>query len=266
MEKPLTNDQCANIWAHLTQELKNYCQQFGFEGVTFGLSGGMDSALVAALAIDSLGAENVHCYMLETIHTSELSKDLAQDLCLLNQVAYQQLNIMDIYTQVVQTLPPISHGLTLENLQARIRGLVIMSMSNDNPWLALCCGNKSEASVGYCTLYGDTVGGLCPIGDLYKTEVYQLAHWRNQQGLIIPEGILTRVPSAELAANQKDEDSLPPYPVLDVVLKQLIEEKKAHEKISGAETKVIDWVVKQYYKTAYKRQQMPPAISIRQFI
>ena len=152
----------------------------------------------------------------------------------------------------------------MENLQARERGKILMAFSNQFGYLVLACGNKSEAATGYCTLYGDTCGGLMPIGDLYKSQIFELARWRNQQGLVLPEAVINRTPSAELSAGQKDEDSLPPYGVLDAILELYIEKNKTPREIvelGYAET-TVDWVVKQYAKTAFKRRQMPVILHV----
>ena len=266
MAKNLNDTQCEKIWEQITKEIRQYCTKHNFQGVTFGLSGGIDSALIAALSIDALGPENIHCFMLSTINTADLSKNLAHEMCQINNLEYKDIDIMEILESSIATVPKFKNHLTIENLQSRIRGLLIMTYANDNPWLALCCGNKSEASVGYCTLYGDTIGGLAPIADLYKTEVYALANWRNKKSLIIPEGIITRTPSAELRKNQTDQDILPPYDILDNVLYQLIEQNKSPESITEADKETITWINNQYHKTAFKRAQMPPVIKIRHLI
>jgi NAD+ synthetase len=262
----LNNTQCEKIWSHIVKEIRQYCAKYNFQGVTFGLSGGIDSALIAALSIDALGAENVHCFMLSTINTSELSKNLAQKMCQINNIKYQDINIIEILESTIATVPKFKNPLTIENLQSRIRGLLIMTYANDNPWLALCCGNKSEAAVGYCTLYGDTIGGIAPIADLYKTEVYALVNWRNKKSTVIPEGIITRTPSAELRQEQKDQDTLPPYDILDNILYQLIEQNKTPEDITGTDKETITWIYSQYHKMSFKRAQMPPIIKIRHLI
>ena len=256
-------------WNKITTEIKDYCNKYGFTGVTFGLSGGMDSAIIAAAAADALGAQNVHVYMLSTSNTSDLSKDLAQEMADTLGLDFKEINIMPIYNAYKDALgKKVSNPVTFENLQSRIRGDIVMHHSNDNPWLALCCGNKSEASMGYCTLYGDTCGGIAPIGDLYKTEVYALANWRNKQSPAIPQGIIDRKPSAELSPGQKDEDSLPPYEILDPILYLMIEEKRTPKEIAslGFDEDTIDWVNKQFKKTQFKRDQSPPAIELRSIL
>ena len=152
----------------------------------------------------------------------------------------------------------------MENLQARERGKILMAFSNQFGYLVLACGNKSEAATGYCTLYGDTCGGLMPIGDLYKSQIFELARWRNQQGLVLPEAVINRAPSAELSDGQKDEDSLPPYAVLDAILQLYLDEQKTQRDIvaQGYDETTVAWVIKQYARTEFKRKQMPEILKI----
>lgn len=256
------------IWHKLVLGLQDYCQRYGFKKVILGLSGGMDSALVSVLACDALGKENVSCLMMKTKHTSDLSLQIAQKLADLNGFSYQVLDIEPIVEAqkqfLTQAFGEAPKNLVMENLQARERGKILMAYSNQNGALVLACGNKSEAAMGYCTLYGDTCGGLLPIGDLYKTTIFDLARWRNQQGFVIPEEVINRAPSAELSDGQKDEDSLPPYSVLDAILRQYIDEQKTEEEIValGYDAKTVAWVIKQYHKMAFKRKQMPEILKI----
>ena len=262
----MTDKLYEETWNKIVKGIKDYCDTYGFTGVTFGLSGGMDSAFVAAAAADALGAKNVHCYMMSTQNTTKLSKDLAKEMANLIGLDYQEIDITNIFETFKKTYnqtPKVK--TTYENMQARIRGTIVMTFANDNPWLALCCGNKSEGAMGYCTLYGDTCGGLAPIGDLYKTEIYAIANWRNKQNRVIPEGIISRAPSAELSPDQKDEDSLPKYALLDPILIAYLEEGKEKEEIisQGFDEKTVEWIINQYQKTAFKREQSAPAIKIR---
>lgn len=256
------------IWQKLVTGLQDYCLRYGFKKVILGLSGGMDSALVSVLASDALGKENVTCLMMKTKHTSDLSLQIAQKLADLNGFAYQILDIEPVIVAQKQFLTQAfgeePKNLVMENLQARERGKILMAYSNQNGTLVLACGNKSEAAMGYCTLYGDICGGLLPIGDLYKTTIFDLARWRNQQGYVIPEEVINRVPSAELSDGQKDEDSLPPYSVLDAILRFYLDEQKTEEEIValGYDAKTVAWVVKQYHKMAFKRKQMPEILKI----
>ena len=256
------------IWNSLTVGLRDYCCKHGFKEVILGLSGGLDSALVSVLACDALGAENVHCLMMKTKHTSDLSLEIAQELARLNGFDYQALDIEPIIeTQqqfLTQSLGENPKKLVMENLQARERGKILMAFSNQFGYLVLACGNKSEAATGYCTLYGDTCGGLMPIGDLYKSQIFEMARWRNQQGLVLPEAVINRAPSAELSDGQKDEDSLPPYAVLDAILQLYLDEQKTQRDIvaQGYDETTVAWVIKQYARTEFKRKQMPEILKI----
>ena len=255
------------IWNKLKTGLKNYCDDNGFSDVVLGLSGGLDSAMVSVLAVDALGAEHVHCVMMKTKYTSELSLQIAQDLAEQNGFDYKVIDIEPIIeTQkefLCQALGEEPNPIVLENLQARERGKILMAMSNQFGWLVLACGNKSEASVGYCTLYGDTCGGLMPIGNIYKSHLFDLARWLNTQKTVLPEAVINRAPSAELRAEQKDEDSLPPYEILDKILILYVEGNfSLKETISfvGVDKKTINHVADLYTKSAFKRKQLPPVI------
>lgn len=255
------------IWNKLKQGLQNYCAENGFGEVILGLSGGLDSAMVSVLAAEALGADKVHALMMKTKFTSRQSLDIAKELAELNGFDYQVLDIQNMVDReeafLTKTMGEKPKPIVLENLQARERGKILMAFSNQYGYLVLACGNKSEAAMGYCTLYGDTCGGLMPIGALYKSEIFELAKWRNQQGKAFPEEVILRAPSAELNNGQKDEDSLPPYAVLDKILKAFVEDKKSQEEIikSGEDAEVAAWVCRQCGKTAFKRQQMPPVLN-----
>ena len=224
--------------------LRDYVNKNGFTGVVLGLSGGIDSALVAALSVDALGAERVHCVMLPYRYTSQQSIDDAAQVAKALGVHYDVVPIESAVAGLEQSLAPVFAGkprdVTEENLQARARGTILMAISNKFGLMVVTTGNKSEMSVGYATLYGDMNGGFNPIKDLYKTEVYRLARLRNgwkpdgalgPDGAVIPEHILTRAPSAELRENQTDQDTLPPYDVLDGILERLVEREEPIAKI-----------------------------------
>ena len=239
---------------NLVADLREFVQSRNFSDVVFGLSGGIDSALVAALSADALGADHVHTFMMATKNTSGLSinlaKQLANNLC----IHHKFIDIQPRVDCALKTLPFVpQRRVTTENIQARIRGDICMTYSNEYNWLVLSCGNKSEAAMGYCTLYGDTCGAVMPIGDLYKTEVYQMAELYPT----IPGAIISRAPTAELSPNQRDTDSLPEYSVLDTIL-QKIDAGKSDEDERMANIR------KQYNAMAFKRIQMPPVLKVRE--
>ena len=251
------------VWNKLKKGLKDYLDENGFSKVILGLSGGLDSAVVAVLASDVLGGKNVKAVMMKTKYTSELSLNIAREIAELNNIDYQELDINEIVNNEIKFLKNAFNedvkGIVIENLQARIRGQILMAYSNQDGGLVLACGNKSEALTGYCTLYGDTCGGLMPIGNVYKTTIFELAKWRNSIGYALPTEVITRAPSAELAEGQKDENSLPPYPILDNILKQIIDEKK--DVISG-DSETIQKVKGLVKRSEFKRKQLPKAIDI----
>jgi NAD+ synthase (glutamine-hydrolysing) len=221
----------AEIYQVLLRGLGDYVRKNGFTDVVFGLSGGIDSALVLALAVDALGAARVHTVMMPSRHTSGLSLELAQQQSVLLGVDHRCISIEPAFESLLTLLSPSFAGaaadVTEENLQARIRGNIIMALSNKFGWLPLATSNKSELAVGYCTIYGDMCGGYGPLLDCFKTRVYELAHFRNDQGNqpepCIPLQVISRPPSAELRPNQSDQDTLPPYEVLDRILRRYIE-------------------------------------------
>ena len=241
--------------------LKCYMNRYGFKRVTLGLSGGLDSAVVAAIAVAAIGPENVGAYVLPSRFTSEESwqdaKDLADNLGIKIQAIDIMPTVKTAYDSVAPHLPEgRSTALMAENLQARSRGLLLMSLSNVDGSLVLTTGNKSECAVGYCTLYGDMVGGLGLLADIYKSELYQLCEDNDYLRRVIPRNILTKAPTAELRDNQKDEDSLPPYPQLDAILKNLIERGFSLEKLKkrhGAELATRVW--KLVKGSQFKREQ-----------
>ncbi|MCL2748547.1 MAG: NAD(+) synthase [Alphaproteobacteria bacterium] len=239
------------IKENLVSDLRNFCKNAGFTDVTFGLSGGMDSALVLMLAAEALGPKHVHTMMMKTKYTSQLSIDLANELAKNVGNPHKTIDIQPLVDMAEATLSfTPQNKVTLENLQSRIRGLICMTYSNDFNRMVLACGNKSEIAMGYCTLYGDTCGALAPLGDLYKTQVYEMAELYPQ----IPRGIITRPASAELAHGQKDTDSMPDYCILDPMLSSIEQ---------GADSKVPESIKKRYAGAAFKRVQMPPILKIR---
>ncbi|OAI03454.1 NAD+ synthase [Methylomonas methanica] len=280
-EPQVDNDQ-EFILQHILLGLRDYVRRCGFKQVVVGSSGGIDSALTIALAAEALGPENVIAITMPSAFSSSGSVSDSQLLCDALGVALYSYPIKtlvnDFGGQFQSSFNGELRGLSLENLQARLRGTILMAYSNHSGAMVLTTGNKSEISVGYCTLYGDTNGGLGLIGDLYKTEVYRLSAYINQRAgrVIIPEAILTKPPSAELAPDQKDTDSLPPYEVLDEILKLLIEGKQlaereyqqAREFVAGyrataAGEAVYQRIVGMIARNEYKRRQAPPIIRVR---
>jgi NAD+ synthetase len=248
---------------------RDYVLKTGFRKVLLGLSGGIDSALVAAIAVDALGAENVTAIGMPSQYSStgsvEDSRKLAKNL----GIRFEILAIGSLFEEFENTLAPVFIGtkpdLTEENLQSRIRGTLLMALSNKFSSLVLTTGNKSEMSVGYCTLYGDMVGALAVIGDLVKTRVYALCHWVNRNGEVIPDAILTKPPSAELRPDQKDTDSLPPYDVLDPILEAYVERYETPAQIVSAygfPSETVEQVVRLVERTEYKRQQAAPVLKV----
>ena len=258
----------AEIYQALILGLKDYVRKNGFEKVVIGLSGGVDSSLVAALAADALGKENVTGVFMPTRHSSGESESYARKLAENLGLNFKFISIEQIYNMYLSVLEPhfcgCSRDITEENLQARIRGNVLMALSNKFGWMVLTTGNKSEMSTGFATLYGDMAGGLAVIKDLPKFLVYQLSRYRNSLNKVIPEGVLTREPTAELRPNQKDSDSLPAYEILDPILKAYVEEDRELEKIVGAgfNKETVLKVLRMVDGSEYKRRQSPPGLKI----
>jgi len=257
-----------HLWQKLCNELKLYAKQNGFERVVLGLSGGLDSALTAVLAADALGKRNVTAVMMKTKFTSDLSLNIAREISKLNNLNYLEWDIeplVNAHTVFLREhLKDELKDITFQNIQARLRGELLMAYSNQTGALVLACSNKSEILTGYCTLYGDTAGGLAPIGNLYKTEVFQMASWRNTLSRVLPDAVISRAPSAELSKNQKDEDSLPPYAVLDPILNALYDKKLSIEDamVLGLNRQTIEYVQSLIQKAAFKRRQMPKTLEI----
>ena len=259
----------AATWDALVLGTRDYVRKCGFSKVLIGLSGGIDSALVAAIAVEALSAANVMGVGMPSGYSSEGSKDDARELAERLGIRFEMLSIHDGYETLMTTLEPLfagtAFGLAEENLQSRLRGMLLMALSNKFGALVLTTGNKSEMSVGYCTLYGDMVGALAVIGDVMKTRVYALARYANRARAIIPESTLTKAPSAELRPDQKDTDSLPPYEVLDPILEAYVERYCSAEQIArerGLDPGMVREVLKLVERSEYKRQQAAPVLKV----
>ena len=256
----------AAIYKALTTGLRDYVEKNGFTGVLLGLSGGIDSAFTATLAVDALGAERVRCVLLPSQWTSRESVEDARACAEALGVRLEEMSIEATVSALEAALKPVTGGgaagVMEENLQSRARGVLLMALSNKTGALLLSTGNKSEMSVGYATLYGDMNGGFNPLKDLYKTQVYALSRWRNEAGVVIPERILRKAPSAELRPNQKDEDSLPPYPQLDAILTALIDEERSVKDIEVGPPEVVREVAALVRRAEYKRRQAPPGVKV----
>ncbi|MGZ4959275.1 MAG: NAD+ synthase [Methylomonas sp.] len=248
--------------------IRDYVRKNGFEGAILGLSGGIDSALVLALAVDALGADKVEAVLMPSRYTQDMSVEDARLEAEALGVNYHILPIEPAVNAFAEMLAPLFAGTrkdaTEENIQARCRGVLLMAISNKQGKLLLTTGNKSEMSVGYATLYGDMAGGFAPLKDVYKLMVYKLAEYRNTLSPVIPERVITRAPSAELAPDQKDEDSLPPYPVLDPILELYIEQDLSAEDIlaQGYKLEDVHRAITLVDRNEYKRRQSPPGIRI----
>jgi len=258
----------ANVYAALTLGVHDYVVKNGFKGVVLGLSGGVDSALTAAIAVDALGPENVTTILMPSRYTSQMSLDDAAEQARVMGAACHTVPIEPPFNAFLDVLAPLLEGgpagVTEENIQARCRGVILMALSNKTGSILLTTGNKSEMSVGYATLYGDMAGGFAPLKDVSKLLVYRLSHWRNGQGRVIPERVLTREPSAELAEDQKDSDSLPSYEILDPILERYIEHDRTPREIvaEGFDADVVNKVTRLVDRNEYKRRQAAPGVRI----
>ena len=256
------------IYTVLKTGVRDYVHKNGFSDVVFGLSGGIDSALTLAISVDALGPEHVHTVMMPSRHTSAMSLDLAQQQAVSLGVDHRCISIETGYEAMLEALEPsffgTDAGLTEENLQARLRGTIVMALSNKFGWLPLATSNKSEAAVGYCTIYGDMCGGLGPLLDCFKTTVYELARFRNSLSPAIPEAVIERPPSAELRPDQKDQDSLPPYELLDQILERYVEKDVSASQIveEGFDEDMVSLIAGLVMQNEYKRRQSAPAIRI----
>ena len=248
----------------IVRGIRDYCAKNGFASAWLGLSGGIDSALVLALAVDALGAGNVHAVRLPSRFTAGISNDLAAEQAQTMGVALETIAIAEPFEGFLAALAPVFAGkaadVAEENLQSRCRGTLLMALSNKLGGLLLTTGNKSEYAVGYATIYGDMCGGFAPIKDLYKTEVYALCEWRNRQSAVIPQAVITRAPSAELRENQTDQDSLPPYEILDAILSRYIDQEKSSAEIiaEGFDAVLVKRVLGLVKGSEWKRRQAAP--------
>ena len=276
-EAQAAGDELANIYAAATLGLRDYVEKNRFPGVLLGLSGGIDSAICAAMAVDALGPERVHCIMLPSRYTSQSSLDDAAACAKALGIKLDEVSIAGPVDAVEGALGHLFEGtnadLTEENIQSRLRGTLLMAVSNKFGNMVVTTGNKSEVSVGYATLYGDMNGGYNPIKDIYKTEVFALARWRNEnlplgglgpQGVVIPQNIIDKPPSAELRPDQKDEDSLPPYDALDDILFALVEDELGVDDIiaRGHNAETVKRIEHLLYISEYKRRQAAPGAKI----
>jgi NAD+ synthase (glutamine-hydrolysing) len=251
--------------------LRDYVMKNGFGDIVIGVSGGIDSALTAALAVEALGADRVHCVSMPSRYSSEGTRADARRLAEALGCDFREIEIEPMFDEFEGALRDHFAGresdLTEENLQARIRGVLLMALSNKFGWLVVATGNKSELSVGYATLYGDMAGGFALLKDVFKTDVFRLSKWLNERAgrELIPQSIIDRAPSAELRADQLDEDSLPPYPVLDQVLEAYVELDRSREELSsdGFDPDVVERAVAMIDRAEYKRRQAPPGVRLR---
>ncbi|MDX6571449.1 MAG: hypothetical protein QOC86_605, partial [Gaiellales bacterium] len=263
---PPPESQTAELWGALRLGLIDYVRKNGFERVLLGLSGGVDSALVAALAADALGADRVEAVSMPTRYNSEGTRSDARLVAERLGISFRELPIEDLRQAFEAALPGTS-GLAAENLQARIRGVLLMTLSNQHGWLVLTTGNKSETAVGYSTLYGDSAGGFAPIKDIPKTIVFALCRFINEQAgrELIPASIIERPPSAELRDEQRDDQSLPPYEQLDPLLEAYVEDDLSPEEMARrglATLEVAQRIARLVDLAEYKRRQGPPGIRV----
>ena len=262
-------DDTAAAYHALVLGTRDYVRKCGFHKALVSLSGGIDSALVAAIAKDALGAENVVAVGMPSPYSSAGSIDDSRRLAANLGIRFETIKISELFEQYIRSLEPLFAGTkpdtTEENIQSRIRGVLMMALSNKFSALVLTTGNKSEMAVGYCTLYGDMVGALAVIGDLVKTRVYAVCRWLNRADEVIPEAILKKPPSAELRPDQKDTDSLPPYEVLDPILEAYVERYEVPERIArdhGFPLELVQQVVRLVERSEYKRQQAAPVLKV----
>jgi NAD+ synthase (glutamine-hydrolysing) len=274
--KPLPGDvkahaaELASIYEALVLGVRDYIEKNGFHGAVIGLSGGIDSALTLAIAVDAIGAEQVEAVMMPSRYTADISLEDARAEAEILGVSYHEIPIEKPFEAFLDILADAFAGrardTTEENIQARCRGLILMALSNKQGRIVLTTGNKSEMSVGYATLYGDMAGGFAPIKDVPKLLVYRLCEYRNGIAPVIPQRVIDRPPSAELAPDQKDEDSLPPYEALDPILEAYIEDDRSIEDIvdMGFEEDTVRRIAGLVDRNEYKRRQSPPGVRISQ--
>ncbi len=261
-------NETEEIYQALILGIRDYFHKSGIKKAMIGLSGGIDSAVTACLAVKALGKENVQAIAMPSQFSSGHSIEDAKQLAINLNIKHSEIPIEKIFTQFKNTLKEEfknkKEDVTEENLQARIRGTLLMALANKFNTFVLTTGNKSEFSVGYSTLYGDMAGAFAPLIDVYKTQVYELAEYINKEEEIIPKNTIQKEPSAELRPNQKDADSLPDYKILDAILKAYIEDQKELKEIieGGYEEKTVQWVIRQVDKSEFKRRQAPPGIKL----
>lgn len=267
---PARLTESENIYKALTLGIHDYVTKNHFPGVLIGLSGGIDSALTLAIACDALGPDKVIGVLMPSTYTATISIDAAKAQAERMGIRYFTLPIHDVFTQFNQCLSPIfkdyAEDLTEQNLQARIRGTLLMALSNKLGYLVLTTSNKSEMAVGYATLYGDMAGGFAALKDVPKQMVYQLAYYRNDLSPVIPDDVLTRAPSAELTHNQTDQDTLPPYEILDDILYYYVEKDYSPNMLidKGFDKKTVMQIVKLVHRNEYKRRQSAPGVRLTQ--
>lgn len=267
-ETECSDNTLKNMHEALILGLRDYAEKSNFTKGIIGLSGGIDSAVVAAIAAEALGAENIIGVAMPSAISSSHSVSDAETLAKNLDLEFRSIPIKNSVESIETNLAPNFQGLardvTEENIQARLRGVLLMALSNKFNGLLLTTGNKSEIAVGYCTLYGDMCGGLAVISDLPKMQVYALAKYINRNGIIIPQNTIDKAPSAELSPDQKDEDSLPPYPVLDAILHHYVEESLSRAEIIdlGFDTDIVNFIVKKVDQNEYKRKQAAPGLKI----
>jgi NAD+ synthase len=262
-----------DVYRAMMVGLADYVDRNGFKGVILGLSGGIDSALSAAVAVDALGSDRIRCVMLPSKYTSDESLEDARECARMLNCRHDVISIAPAVGAVDQMLPDLK-GLAAENVQARLRMVTLMALSNADSQMLLTTGNKSEMSVGYATLYGDMAGGYSVLKDAYKTTVFALSRWRNRntperalgpKGPVMPERVITKPPTAELRPGQKDEDSLPPYSVLDRILEGLVDKEMSVNEVAqatGEEAVLVANIESLVLKAEYKRRQAPPGVKI----
>jgi NAD+ synthase (glutamine-hydrolysing) len=266
IEPPLSEE--ASVYGALVMGVRDYVNKHRFPGIVLGLSGGIDSALTLAIAVDALGSDRVHAVMMPSRYTSQMSLDDAAAEAKTLNVRYDVISIETMFAAALESLKDVFAGrqpdTTEENIQARCRGLLLMAISNKTGRMVLTTGNKSEMAVGYATLYGDMAGGFAPIKDCSKMLVYRLANYRNSVSPVIPQRVIDRPPSAELRPDQKDSDSLPPYDVLDAILELFIEDDLSVDDITarGFDRETVGRVLDMVKRNEYKRRQAPPGVKI----
>lgn len=266
VEPPLSEE--ASVYNALVMGVRDYVTKHRFPGIVLGLSGGIDSALTLAIAVDALGSDRVHAVMMPSRYTSQMSLDDAAAEAKMLNVRYDVISIEGMFAAALESLKDVFTGrqpdTTEENIQARSRGLLLMAISNKTGRMVLTTGNKSEMAVGYATLYGDMAGGFAPIKDCSKMLVYRLANYRNSVSAVIPQRVIDRPPSAELRPDQKDSDSLPPYDVLDAILELFIEDDLSVDDITarGFDRATVGRVLEMVKRNEYKRRQAPPGVRI----